>query len=265
MLLLAISMIACSKNDDETTVPAKKKYLTRIENSEDGSSTANIYTYQNGRFVSITFTYNGEKDTVVYDAAGRAVNRYNISDTGIALLDTYLYNSSGKLEKMLYTKAKFLHPEEDIYYIPTFDNSGKIKVLESFQVKNGVVNKGPVRQFTWNTDGNITELKVARYSNDTLQFNTITRYTYDNKPNYHNKNLDPAYCLFGFNYIHLSKNNLLSETYITLPEGKYDTYYTYYTYTYDSDGDIVTVLHETKTNEEPRKKITTRLYKYEYQ
>lgn len=260
VLILAVAVVSCSKNDDP--INPVKKYLTRMESLDPNDPNTTYLSYKDGRFVAAVQPGTERVfDSAVYDASGKVISYYHGSQTGVTLMQTYVYNSAGTLVKVIDEEDKLDHPNQEVYDSVIYDAAGKVSLVESKLLKAGVRTTGTVKKFIWDASDNIVTIKSGIYGTDSLDVQSYKSYTYDSKPNYFATRINPVFSFFSLGYMYISKNNPLSESRYSMYDG--DIYHTYFTYTYDADGDVATRKIETQENQDPKETQANTAYKYE--
>ncbi|BAV06404.1 hypothetical protein SAMN05421788_10760 [Filimonas lacunae] len=266
-LLLGAVLTSCSKNDSSTEngptpyvvkwesnnaqVPGYRSFvyagdkITSYSDSSKGGLEVYTAVYTGDKLTSIVYKY-GSNDTVTifsfeYDGNGKAIRRNNwfSSDDYMKVYDSIVYNAAGKLIAT-YTKT----------------------------VQAGVTNITDVVNYTWDANGNMTQVKRGEYNynNGVTTYYAKEEYTYDSIANPVLKMGNPVFWFTTLGREYISDHNIVKIAEYDSPNFD-DTYVlasvNTYAYTY-KDGVIDTRVAKEGDDESTLELDNSFRFLYEY-
>lgn len=229
VLLICVSLFACTDHQEPGTERFRIKKLTRSLPYQHGYSVVSILGYDwQGRLDSV-YSYqtadSAHSPTQIskfrYDNKGRLAEMTRTLSTGGSERYVYTYDGAGKISSIRYTGG-----DNDYYdFVPTYDGAGNLtETKRSFHFYSSI-SYSQQNQYTFSS-GNLSRLIATTTIEKVVPGTSVstTDFVYDDHPNpFYGIALIPApigiasptsgnfshftYCGGVDNYLHLSRNN----------------------------------------------------------
>jgi|GEM_PF-2275884 len=241
-LLLIISLVFSCKKSSNAPPSNSNGNLFRIVDTLSGDTTNYYYNelQQVNALQFISRGYSSYIDTFIYVHNNLKFSQYNL---GTVLTTNPYARTEYTYRGFLPVSSNYIFNNNVIAHCEFFfDNAGRLDSIDqtSYNPFAGIIGK--TLAFKYDDDSNLTEIYQSYKENDTRQFLVASLSNYDKHPN-------PVYKfpwtfdvdLYQYNYDKLSKNNcgkrrIYAPTAdMVLVQGS-----STYTYTYDTEGRVIT-------------------------